>query len=106
MTALERFVRSVDALFGSLGMTATYIPVHGANAVVAVVPKRPDQIIGIEQSEVMAEVTLFDLRVSEVALPKADDVILYNGEQYRLIGEPRRDIHRLIWTVEAVLYAA
>ena len=50
----------------------------------------------------LAEVTLFDLRVKEVSEPKSEDVVIFQGTEYRIIGEPRRDIHRLIWTVEAV----
>ena len=72
------------------------------NRAVTLIPKRPDEIIGLGQSDISSEVTLFDLRIKEIAEIKADDVLIYQGEEYRIIGEPRRDIHRLIWTVEAV----
>lgn len=102
MTARAAFSRSVDSLFGKLGMAAVFQPRFGLNAAVTIIPKKPDEIIGLGQSDVAAEVTLFDVRVSEVADPKTDDVILHNGSEYRIIGEPRRDIHRLIWTLEAL----
>ncbi len=102
MTALDRFVRAADSLFSKLGMAATYQPEIGAGLLVTVVPRRPDEVIGFGESGVSAEVTLFDLRVSEVEEPKAGDVIEYDGSQYRITGTPRRDAHRLIWTVEAV----
>lgn len=102
MTALQVFSRTVDSLFAKLGMVAVFQPVIGLTQPVTIIPKQPDEIIGLGRSDISAEVTLFDLRVNEVAEPKADDAILYNGEEYRIIGEPRRDIHRLIWTVEAV----
>jgi hypothetical protein len=96
------FSRSVDSLFAKLGVAATFQPRIGMNRAVTLIPKRPDEIIGLGQSDISSEVTLFDLRIKEVAEIKADDVLIYQGEEYRIIGEPRRDIHRLIWTVEAV----
>jgi len=77
-------------------------PGIGSDLSVTVIPRRPDEIIGLGQSDLAVEVTLFDLRAQEVAEPRADDVILYQNTRYRIIGEPRRDIHRLIWTLEAV----
>ena len=102
MTVLAAFTRSVDSLFGKFGMTAIFQPRIGSNLTVTVIPKRPDEIIGLGQSDIATEVTLFDVRVREVAEPKADDAILYNGTEYLIIGQPRRDIHQLIWTMEAV----
>lgn len=102
MTPLERFAKSVDTLFEKLGMEAGFIPAIGSGIVITVVPKRPDAIIGLGDTGVQTEVTLFDLRASEVEEPKAGDVIEYDGTVYRIIGEPRRDVHRLVWTVEAV----
>jgi hypothetical protein len=96
------FSRSVDSLFAKLGVAATFQPRIGMNRAVTLIPKRPDEIIGLGQSDISSEVTLFDLRIKEVAELKADDVLIYQGEEYRIIAEPRRDIHRLIWTVEAV----
>lgn len=96
------FSRTVDSLFGKLGVAAIFQPRIGVNIAVTIVPRQPDEIIGLGRSDVATEVTLFDLRVKEVAEPQAEDVILYQGTEYRIIGEPRRDIHRLIWTVEAV----
>ena len=96
------FSRSVDSLFAKLGVAATFQPRIGMNRAITLIPKRPDEIIGLGQSDISSEVTLFDLRITEVAAPKSDDVVIYQGEEYRIIGEPRRDIHRLIWTLEAV----
>ncbi|MFO0110420.1 MAG: hypothetical protein ACK52W_07810 [Alphaproteobacteria bacterium] len=102
MTAPASFARAVDSLFGRLGMTAMFEPGIGSDLSVTVIPRRPDEIIGLGQSDFAAEVTLFDLRVKEVAEPKSGDVIFYQSIRHRIIGEPRRDIHRLIWTLEAV----
>ena len=94
------FSRSVDSLFAKLGVTVTFQPRIGPNRMVTVIPKRPDEIIGLGEANLVAEVTLFDLKTSEVSEPREDDVIRYGNEDYRIIGAPRRDIHRLIWTVE------
>lgn len=102
MTALDRFIRAADSLFSKLGMAATYQPEIGDGLLVTVVPRRPDEVVGLGETGIATEVTLFDLRVSKVEEPKAGDVIEYDGTSYRITGTPRRDIHRLIWTVEAV----
>ena len=99
---MSAFARAVDSLFGKLGVAAIFQPRIGANVAVTIIPKRPDEIIGLAQNDLATEVTLFDVRVTEVAEPKAEDVIFFQGTEYRIIGEPRRDIHRLIWTMEAV----
>lgn len=101
MTALQSFSRSIDSLFRRLGMAATYQPALGSVLEVAVIPKRPEQIIGLGDVGAVTEATFFDLRVAEVSEPRTGDVIEYDGTQYRIIGEPKRDIHRLVWTVEA-----
>jgi hypothetical protein len=99
---MSAFARAVDSLFGKLGVAAIFQPRIGANVAVTIIPKRPDEIIGLAQNDIATEVTLFDVRVAEIAEPKADDVIFFQGTEYRIIGEPRSDIHRLIWTMEAV----
>lgn len=102
MSALGAFSRSVDAMFGRLGMAATFRPAIGDTVMVVVIPKRPDEYIGLGNSTLHSETVLFDVRVSEVEEPKTSDIISYLGADYRIIGEPKRDIHRLVWTVEAV----
>ena len=99
---MTAFSRTVDSLFAKLGVAAIYQPRIGPNIAVTLIPKQPDEIVGLGRSDVSSEVTLFDVRVVEVAKPKAEDVIIFQDAQYRIIGEPRRDIHRLIWTMEAV----
>ena len=97
---MTAFSRAVDSMFAKLGVTVTFQPRIGPNRMVTVIPKRPDEIIGLGEANLVAEVTLFDLKTSEVSEPREDDVIRYGNEDYRIIGAPRRDIHRLIWTVE------
>ena len=101
MTALGRFARATESLFRQLGMDATYLPALGSALAVVAIPKRADAVIGIGDLGAVTEATLFDLRVAEVPEPKAGDVIEYLGVSYRVIGEPKRDIHRLVWTLEA-----
>jgi len=97
---MTAFSRAVDSMFARLGVTVTFQPRIGPNRIVTVIPKRPDEIIGLGDTNLVAEVTLFDLKTTEVSEPHEDDVIRYGSEDYRIIGAPRRDIHRLIWTVE------
>ncbi len=102
MNALAAFRRSVDAQFSRLGMPATYRPAIGDRIMVTVIPKRPDEYIGLGASTLQSETVLFDARVSEIEKPRESDIISYLDTDYRIIGEPRRDLHRLVWTMEAV----
>jgi hypothetical protein len=99
---MSAFSRSIDSLFTRLGSPALFQPRIGANRTVTVIPKQPDEVIGLGDAGLTAEVTLFDMRVSEVAEPSEDDIVRFGSDDYRIIGTPRRDLHRLIWTVEAV----
>lgn len=98
---MSAFARSVDSLFTRLGSPALFQPRIGPNRAITVIPKQPDEIIGLGDAALAAEVTLFDVRVSEVAEPDEGDIIRFASEDFRIIGTPRRDIHRLIWTLEA-----
>ncbi|MBL0320082.1 MAG: hypothetical protein IPP74_12465 [Alphaproteobacteria bacterium] len=101
MSSLEQFSKSINVLFSMLGMEATYIPTNGSAIEVKVIPKRPDTILGLGETSIYSETVLFDLRTEEIAEPQADDILEYRGVQYRILSEPKRDLHRLVWTVEA-----
>ncbi len=101
MSSLEQFSKSINVLFSMLGMEATYIPTNGSAIEVKVIPKRPDTILGLGETSIYSETVLFDLRTAEIAEPKTGDIIQYENVSYGILSEPKRDIHRLVWTVEA-----
>ena len=65
------------------------------------IAKRPDEIVGFDETRIHAATTLFDVRVSEVEKPRPGDRITVDGLDYLVQGEPVGDAARLIWTLEA-----
>ena len=68
---------------------------------VKVIAKRPDEIVGFDETRIHAGTALFDVRASEIAAPRPGDRLGIDGEDYLVQGEPVRDAERLIWTLEA-----
>ena len=68
---------------------------------IRVIAIRPDEIVGFGETRVHAEIALFEVRVSELAQPRPDDLLTIDGADYIIQGEPeRRDPHRLVWTLD------
>ena len=94
---------AIDVLFGdpNLARDALYTPKDGEPVTVRVIARRPDEIVGFDETRIHAETSMFDVRVSEIAAPRPGDRLSLDGEAYVVQGEPVRDAERLIWTVEA-----
>ena len=92
---------AVDDCFRHLGRDALYTPEGDEPRTVRMIAKRPDEIVGFEETRIHAATTLFDVRVSEVAEPRPGDRFAIDGEPYLVQGEPVRDAERLVWTLEA-----
>jgi hypothetical protein len=43
---------------------------------------------------------MMEVRVTEIAKPKAGDEIIFDGASYRVQGEPVQDMHHLVWKME------
>jgi len=95
--------QAIDRLFAdpNIARAAVYTPAGGAPVTVRVIAKRPDEIIGFDETRIHAGTALIDVRVSEIAEPRSGDRISLDGEDYVAQGEPVRDAERLIWTLEA-----
>ncbi|OSM07356.1 head-tail joining protein [Magnetofaba australis] len=98
------FDLAVDAVFQNFGVPATYTPVSGGTATaITVLAKRPDEVVGFGETRIAAEISLFEIRASDIADPQAGDVITLNGIDYTVQGTPSRDAERLVWVVEAFI---
>ena len=98
------FTAAIDALFAdpNLGFDAVYRAGGGDPAVPArVILRRPDRVGEFGDARIVAETTVFDVRVSDIAHPAAGDTVEMNGAVYRIQGAPLRDAERLVWTIEA-----
>jgi len=100
---LAAFQQAVDASFATFGQTATYWPADGSDSYnVQVIPRRPDQQIGdFADTTIQTQTAVFDVRASEVTHPRSGDMLTFDGTDYRVQGEPRRDDpRRLVWTLD------
>ena len=97
------FRQAIDALFidPHLGWDAIYTQDGGEPRAVRVFWHRPDDVIAFADTRLHTTTAIFDVRISEVAIPKAGDTLVVQGETYLIQGTPKRDDGRLIWTFEA-----
>jgi hypothetical protein len=95
------FAIAVDALFTdpNLAREATYEPADGEPILVRVIARRADAITDFGEARLWSETTRLDVRVSEVAAPRAGDRLVLDGEAFVIQGEPVRDRERLGWTL-------
>ncbi len=97
------FAAAIDVLFAdpNLGRDAVYLPEGGNGVAVRVVRRLPDAVLEFGDSRLSTTTAVFDVRLSEVAAPKAGDRLVVEAETYLIQGQPKRDGGRLIWTIEA-----
>jgi hypothetical protein len=95
------FQGAVDATFAAFGIDALYTPVGGEPIPVRVIAPRPDTILGFGETRIHAETATFEVRSSEVANPRPDDLLIIDGQSFVIQGEPeRRDPDRLVWSLD------
>lgn len=98
---IPSFKQAVDRLFDRLGLDAFY-RVNGEDTPVKVILKSPDQIIDFREAQIHTPTNMMELRVTEIAKPKAGDEIILEGTSYRVQGEPVQDKHHLVWKMEVL----
>ena len=97
------FQGPVDATFAAFGIDAVYTPAGAEPVPVRGIARRPDTIVGFDETRIHAETATFEVRASEVANPRPNDQLIVDGETYVIQGEPeRRYPDRLAWTVDAL----
>ena len=98
MTAFEG---ALDATFAAFGIDADYTRAAGAPALVRVIARRSDTIVGFGETRIHAETAILELRASEVVNPQPDDQLVVDGQTFVIQGEPqRRDPDRLVWSLD------
>ena len=97
------FSAAVDAMFAdpNFGKAATYRPLAGGSQAVRVIERRPSEIAEIGRGRAVAEQTLLQLRVSEVAAPVEGDEIDLGDKTVRVKGAPTKsDAQGLVWQLD------
>lgn len=101
---MTAFAAAIDALFAdpNLALDGVYRP-GGADprVPVRIVVRRPDRVSEFGETRIVAETTVFDVRVSDIAAPADGDTFEVDGTVYVVQGTPIRDAERLVWTLEA-----
>jgi hypothetical protein len=95
---------AIDVLFANpnLAVDTVYRPGGvGSGVSVRAIARRADRVGDFGDTRLLAETTVFDIRVSEIATPAESDTIEVDDKVYVIQGEPIRDAERLIWTIEA-----
>ena len=101
---MTAFTAAIDALFAdpNFALDAVYRPGGADPGVpVRIVVRRPDRVSEFGETRIVAETTVFDVRVSDIAALAEGDTIEADGTVYIIQGEAIRDAERLVWTVEA-----
>lgn len=62
--------------------------------------RRPDEITEFGSARLLSDTTRIDVRVVDIPGPRLQDQILIGEETFLILGEPRRDRERLIWTID------
>jgi hypothetical protein len=99
---MTAFAALVERLFAdpNLAREAIYEPATGGDHPVRVIARRAEAVAEFGGARLWSETTRFDVRVSEVAVPRPGDRLLLDGEAFVVQGEPVRDRERLIWTLD------
>jgi hypothetical protein len=106
MTFKEAAQRTIDSIFSRLGEDVVFTVAGGQPLTVRAVRRQPDEIMDVASSRLHVETTIFQLRVVEVAAPKAGDTLQLGNESFIIQGEPQREQHGLVWKLEAYLDAS
>jgi hypothetical protein len=101
---MTAFATAIDALFADPNLARDALWRAGGadpSLPVRVILRQPDRSSDFGETRIVAETTMFDVRVSDIAVPAAGDTIEVDDTVYVIQGEPARDVERLVWTIEA-----
>ena len=101
MSFQEAAVKAVDVLFATFGHTVQLVFDDGTTLETAVVHRFPDKVVDFLDSKVQTETNLFEVRLSVLDPAKKIVQIIKNGKTYIVQGEPVKDQHGLVLSVDA-----
>lgn len=87
--------KAVNSLFLKLGTKGNYqgSPVH-------FILIAPDEVLGVGFINTQSPATTLKIRVSEAPHLAVGDIITTDDITCTITAEPKRDLHRLIWSAE------
>ncbi|NRP15000.1 hypothetical protein XMA152_000653 [Marinobacterium sp. xm-a-152] len=99
---IQAFEKAIGQMFQGLGQSALFRPLGSEEQVILVIPKAPDVILDYRDTRIQSETLELQIQKFQVPGPKSGDEIVLNDRCYRLQGEPSLDLHRMVFTVEAI----
>lgn len=100
---MNAFSAAIDAIFADPNMAADALWLQGGaspGVPVRVVFRAPDEVTEFGAARIQQATTTIDVRVSDVTKPTVSDRFSIGGEFFTVQGTPRRDVRRLMWTVD------
>lgn len=96
------FDRAVDRLFAdpNLGVAARRVDVLGEASEVRILRRRPDELTTWGGGQLVTDADLVEIRVSEAPGLSEGDMLVIDGDAFRVAAEPQRDADRLVWLAQ------
>ena len=94
---MTAFTDALDDLFADPNMA---VAVTYQGSPVRALVRRPDRDIEFSDITVQTGTALFEIRRQDIPAPQAGDIIIHDGDNFVVQGEPRLDAERLIWTLD------
>lgn len=102
MPVPEQFSRLIDSLFERLGVEATWQRGDSDPVAILVIPKRPEKLFDLGESEIHGEEPVFDVRRSEIPNLQLHDVLTVDDVTYRIEAEPTLEKMQLVWVAQTL----
>ncbi len=100
---MNAFAAAMDRIFGNVTMAVDAYWISTGTTeehAIRVIRRAPDEISSFGSARILSDTFIVDVRVSELANPRPDDLILFGTESFVIQGEPVRDRERLVWTLD------
>ncbi|HGP4983511.1 TPA: hypothetical protein ACLNKM_003638 [Vibrio cholerae O1] len=101
MSFQDAALKAVNVLFATFGQTAQLVFDDSTTLETDVVHRFPDKVVDFLDSKVQTETNLFEVRLSVLNPAKKIVQIIKNGKTYIVQGEPVKDQHGLVLSVDA-----
>lgn len=101
MSFQDAALKAVNVLFATFGQTAQLVFDDSTTLETAVVHRFPDKVVDFLDSKVQTETNLFEVRLSVLNPAKKIVQIIKNGKTYIVQGEPVKDQHGLVLSIDA-----
>ncbi len=101
MSFQDAALKAVDVLFATFGQTAQLVFDDSTTLETVVVHRFPDKVVDFLDSKVQMETNLFEVRLSVLDPAKKIHQIIKGSKTYIVQGEPVKDQHGLVLSVDA-----